>query len=149
MSFFVPGIVLEQRKEPMLSRDMVMMKPDSLRTFQNPFEEILPQELRPEEITEIARLADIIDESDGRSLYEKLTEADKRGVDAVIADAIDDEPYISSQLNIALHEPEKMAPRSDSARRPFMPTCRRFMSRFTATSSTSPSAFRKNSRASR
>ncbi len=109
MSFFVPGIVLEQRKEPMLSRDMVMMKPDSLRTFQNPFEEILPQELRPEEITEIARLADIIDESDGRSLYEELIEADKRGVDAVIADAIDDEPYISSQLNIALHEPEKIA----------------------------------------
>ncbi len=109
MSFFVPGIVLEQRKEPMLSRDIAMMRPDSLQIFRNPFEEILPRELRPEEIIEIARLADIIDESDGRSLYEELVEADKRGVEAVIADAIDDEPYISSQFNIALHEPEKIA----------------------------------------
>jgi len=109
MSYFIPGIVLEQRKEPMLSRDMAVMKPDAPRTFSNPFKEILPRELRPEEITELARLADIIDESDGRSLYEKLIEADKRGVEAVIADAIDDEPYISSQLNIALHEPEKIA----------------------------------------
>lgn len=48
---------------------------------------------------EIARLARIVDERDGLFLHEKLTKAHQMKVKVAVGDAIDDEPYVSSQLN--------------------------------------------------
>ena len=98
--FFTRGIILEQRKEPALRR--------KLRTFLNAnyanmlFESDLPcdgAELFGEEIIEIARLARIIDERDGMFLHEKLEKARQMEAKVLVGDAIDDEPYVSSQLN--------------------------------------------------
>ncbi len=110
MSIFSAGIILEQHKEPMLSRDMRLLdKGASIRLFENPYDGVDPHELRPKEIREIARLAGIIDETDGAPLCDKLESARERGVATVYCDAIDDEPYISSQLGIVLRRPEESA----------------------------------------
>lgn len=55
--------------------------------------------LSGEQIIEIARLARIVDERDGLFLHEKLTKAHQMKVKVAVGDAIDDEPYVSSQLN--------------------------------------------------
>lgn len=97
---FTRGIILEQRKEPALRR--------KLRTFLNAnyagmlFESDLPYDgaaLSGKQIIEIARLARIVDERDGLFLHEKLEKARRMNVKVVVGDAIDDEPYVSSQLN--------------------------------------------------
>ncbi len=97
---FTRGIILEQRKEPALRR--------KLRTFFNSnyanmlFESDLPcngADLFGEEIIEIARLAHIVDERDGMFLHEKLEKARQMEAQVLVGDAIDDEPYVSSQLN--------------------------------------------------
>ena len=97
---FTRGIILEQRKEPALRR--------KLRTFLNSnyagmlFESDFPYDgaaLSGEQIIEIARLARIVDERDGLFLHEKLTKAHQMKVKVAVGDAIDDEPYVSSQLN--------------------------------------------------
>ncbi|MBQ9993209.1 MAG: 4Fe-4S dicluster domain-containing protein [Clostridia bacterium] len=49
-------------------------------------------------VIQTARMACIIDEVDGVPLYYKLAEAAKAGIQLVIADCIDDTPYISSSL---------------------------------------------------
>ena len=67
MSIFSAGIILEQHKEPMLSRDMRLLdKGASIELFDNPYDGVEPSELRPEEIRAIARLAGITDETDGK-----------------------------------------------------------------------------------
>lgn len=97
---FTRGIILEQRKEPALRR--------KLRTFLNAnyagmlFESDLPYDgaaLSGKQIIEIARLARIVDERDGLFLHEKLEKAQRMNIRVVVGDAIDDEPYVSSQLN--------------------------------------------------
>lgn len=95
---FTRGIILEQRKEPALRR--------KLRTFLNAnyagmlFESDLPYDgaaLSGKQIIEIARLARIVDERDGLFLHEKLEKAQRMNIRVVVGDAIDDEPYVSSQ----------------------------------------------------
>ena len=109
MSIFNPGIILEQHKEPMLSRETRVYGGEGpARLFENPCDGVEPRELRPQEIRELARLAEIIDETDGRPLADKLEGARARNVNTVICDAIDDEPYISSQLNLVLRRPEEI-----------------------------------------
>ena len=104
------GIILEQRKEPALRR--------KLRPFLNAnyagmlFESDLPADrklLSDKDIISLAEMAHIIDERDGEFLYKKLKKAKKAGVDILVGDAIDDEPYVSSQMNPLLFMPTEAA----------------------------------------
>ncbi len=108
MSFFVKGIFLEQKKEPMLTRSTLVMHQE-FEYFDCDFIETPVEELSKEQIIEIARLAEIVDESDGKMLWEKLKKADLGEEGTLVIDAIDDEPYISSQMSIGIHQPEKLS----------------------------------------
>lgn len=99
MAIFSKGIVLAQHKEPAFSRPLLR--------FVNPQTESLLIERKPtadlssltaEELIEIAKAAQIVDERDGKLLHRKLARSKGKAV-AVIADAIDDEPYVSSKIN--------------------------------------------------
>ncbi|MBQ2755180.1 MAG: 4Fe-4S dicluster domain-containing protein [Oscillospiraceae bacterium] len=108
MALFSKGIVLEQRKEPALSREIVQLineeKPELL--FIPPEVEGTPD---LEQLITIAERAMIVDERDGRPLAEKLYAASQKQLFAVVADAVDDEPYVSSQLGVVLHHGESVA----------------------------------------
>lgn len=108
MSFFVKGILLEQKKEPMLTRSILVMRQE-YEYFDCDFPDTPVDELSREQIIELARLAEIIDESDGKPLWEKLEKANLGEGGTLIVDAIDDEPYISSQMSIGIHQQEKLA----------------------------------------
>lgn len=99
MAIFSKGTVLAQHKEPAFSRNIVR--------FVSPKADALPKSVisdRPvdaltaDELIAIARSAGIVDERDGRPLFRKLERA-REGTIAVVADAIDDEPYVSSQIS--------------------------------------------------
>ena len=94
------GVMLEQMKEPALSRTVKQMVP--VEPAENPRD---VNALSPEEILQTAEDADIVDETDGRPLAEKLREAMGSGA-MLLIDAIDDEPYVSSQMGpmLALRE---------------------------------------------
>lgn len=104
------GILLEQNKEPGLSREI-----RRLPGLEVPVQKTempvspTPELLAPYEIISIAREAKIIDESDGRRLWKKLASAARDGISGIVVDAIDDEPYISSQLGPALQFPEHLS----------------------------------------
>ncbi len=93
------GVILEQHKEPALSRNIIQF-------LNNTAPEKDIQRLSPERIEQvsadkiiaIAQEAGIIDERDGRPLYKKLYKAARRQVQMLVVDAMDDQPYISSQL---------------------------------------------------
>jgi len=108
MALFSKGIVLEQHKEPALSREIVQLidADSSFLTFTQPEYEGEPT---LEQLITIAERAVIIDERDGRPLAEKLFAASKKQLYAVVADAVDDEPYVSSQLGVVLHYGEGVA----------------------------------------
>ena len=108
MSFFVKGILLEQKKEPMLTRSTLVMRQE-FEYFDCDFQDVPIDELSAEQITELARLAGIVDESDGKMLWEKLEKASLGEDGTLIIDAVDDEPYISSQMSVGIHQPEKLA----------------------------------------
>ena len=86
------GVMLEQMKEPALSRTVKQMEP--AEPCENPRD---IDALSPEEILRAAEEADIVDETDGRPLAEKLREAMGSST-MLLIDAIDDEPYVSSQM---------------------------------------------------
>ena len=86
------GVMLEQMKEPALSRTVKQMEP--AEPCENPRD---IDALSPEEILRAAEEADIVDETDGRPLAEKLQETMGSGT-MLFIDAIDDEPYVSSQM---------------------------------------------------
>jgi len=95
-SLFSKGIILAQHKEPALSRPIVR--------FVNPSADSLEIEVKKiavsseqEAIIEIARLANIVDERNGKPLHKALSKA-VHSAEIVIADAVDDEPYVSSRL---------------------------------------------------
>ncbi|MBQ9109460.1 MAG: SLBB domain-containing protein [Oscillospiraceae bacterium] len=104
------GVYLQQFKEPALSREIRQF-------FNTSASEALvgspvtksPEELTPLEVIDIARQAGIVDERDGRPLYKKLEKARERGVKTVVVDALDDEPYVSSQLGVLLHLREEVS----------------------------------------
>ena len=108
MSLFVKGIFLEQKKEPMLTRSTLVMRQE-FEYFDCDFPETAIDELSKEQIIELARLAEIVDKSDGKMLWEKLEKSNLGEGGTLIADAVDDEPYISSQMSICIHQPEKLA----------------------------------------
>ena len=90
------GVMLEQMKEPALSRTIKQMEhtPEPIEG-RKPVSSL--EEITPEEIIETARLAGIIDETDGEHLADKLCRFAGKAP-AVLVDAIDDEPYVSSQM---------------------------------------------------
>jgi len=107
MPIFRKGIILTQHKEPALSKPIVR--------FVNPQSDNIELEItklaagsEQQAIIEMARLAEIVDERDGRPLYKMLEKALGR-TDIVIADAVDDEPYISSRLGPLLAFKEEVA----------------------------------------
>ncbi|MCL2069279.1 MAG: hypothetical protein FWH00_05190, partial [Oscillospiraceae bacterium] len=98
MPMFSKGIVLAQHKEPALSRKLIQFVNPHVERFRLKREPVrgifLPDAL---EVIEIAREAGIIDDRTGRPLYEYLARC--RGeASAIVVDAIDDEPYVSSRL---------------------------------------------------
>lgn len=108
MSFFVKGILLEQKKEPMLTRSTLVMRQE-FEYFDCDFPDTPIEELSAKQIIELCRLAEIVDECDGKMLWEKLEKANLGEGGTLIIDAIDDEPYISSQMSIGIHQPEKLS----------------------------------------
>jgi electron transport complex protein RnfC len=104
------GIVLEQNKEPALSRGIrVYPKEDAdFQRMETP-PVSTPSLMAPHEIIRLAWAAQIVDETDGRRLYKKLAAAEKEAVSEIAVDALDDEPYISSQIGPALWLPDQLA----------------------------------------
>ena len=115
MSLFTKGILLEQHKEPMLTRNILIAKQE-YRYFESDCPDTPVEELSPEQIIGIARLAGIVDESDGRLLADKLEKASAETVGTFVIDAIDDEPYVSSQMCMLLHQPEQLTEGIDLCR---------------------------------
>lgn len=117
-SFSYKGILLEQNKEPGLSRPIrrlpgIEIKEVLIETAVS----ATPELLAPYEIISIAKEADIVDETDGSKLWKKLASAAKNGISGIVVDALDDEPYISSQLGPTLHMGEQLAEGVALARR--------------------------------
>ncbi len=92
------GVILEQRKEPALSRDLqqfISSQPPSVSA----------EPLKEGEVVTLDRLirlseeANIIDEQDGKPLAKILRKWTEKPCKLIIGDAIDDEPYVSSQTN--------------------------------------------------
>ena len=59
--------------------------------------------LTAEQLIGLAREAGIVDEYDGQPLFEKLRELLRNKVNLVVANALDDEPYVSSGISTVLH----------------------------------------------
>lgn len=119
MRFFsYKGILLEQNKEPGLSRPIRRLPGIDIDEvlIETPVSQT-PELLAPYEIISIAKEANIVDESDGGKLWKKLASAAKNGISGIVVDALDDEPYISSQLGPALHLGEQLAEGVALARR--------------------------------
>lgn len=98
------GILLEQHKDPILSQELVrFIAPEGVRHIRDlePWEDI--SEIDAEAIIQVARLARIVDERDGVPLFRKLRRCMGRKP-TVLVDALDEEPYISSQLGPMLHK---------------------------------------------
>lgn len=98
------GILLEQEKEPALSKPFLpFYSSATLQStgFSHGYDFTKP--LTKAQLCRIARLANIIDERDGKPLAEKIETCPKQKISVVCADAIDDEPYVSSQINPLLH----------------------------------------------
>jgi len=107
MPIFGTGTVLEQYKEPALSRPIVR--------FVNPVSDNKLIELKKltatseqQAVIEVARIAEIVDERNGHPLHEILEKALYR-TDMVVADALDDEPYVSSKMGPLLAFREEVA----------------------------------------
>ncbi len=109
LGHFSRGIVLEQHKEPALSGTIVefLNSSGAKQYFTSELEREL-HKLTPTDILDLARMSEIIDETDGKSLYQKLLEAQGRHYTIVVADAVDDEPYVSSQMCMVLHKPQEL-----------------------------------------
>ncbi len=102
------GILLEQNKEPVLSRGIKVL--DSLPPVETNFldSRVEPDQMSPRRLVIAARQAQIVDETDGTQLWKKLENAIEEPFRAIAVDALDDEPYISSQLCIALWMPGEL-----------------------------------------
>lgn len=92
------GVILEQKKEPALSRDLQQF-------FSSQPTSVTAEALKEGETVTLERLirlseeANIIDEQDGKPLAKILRKWLTKPCNRIVADAIDDEPYVSSQTN--------------------------------------------------
>ena len=106
MSMFSQGILLSQHKDPALSGGIIpFLGLNEHRLAHSGFGAI--SEIEPEEILEIAKNAEIVDEADGKEIWRKMQRA-VGSASIVIADAVDDEPYVSSKMAPALFLGEEM-----------------------------------------
>lgn len=97
------GILLEQEKEPALSKPFLpFFSSSTLQSQPFVYKRDDSKPLSKAQLTEICRLAHIVDERDGKPLADKLEKCPHK-VSVLCADAIDDEPYVSSQINPLLH----------------------------------------------
>lgn len=97
------GIILEQKKEPALSRDLQpFVSSQCLTTAVEPLEN--EDTVTLDQLIRLCSDASIIDERDGQPLGEKLKRWRVKPPQSIVADAIDDEPYVSSQINPMLKE---------------------------------------------
>jgi len=89
---------IERRDHPMMGSVLcaVIAVRDSLPALESKGHN--PSGMTPMGIVQTARLACIIDEVDGLPLYYKLMKGMKEDAQLIIADALDDTPYISSAL---------------------------------------------------
>lgn len=93
------GVILEQHKEPALSRNIIQFLNNT--SPENELPRLSPkrmENLSADKVISMAQEAGIIDERDGLPLYKKLFRAAKEKVQIIVVDAMDDQPYISSQL---------------------------------------------------
>ena len=97
------GVRMEQHKEPALSAKMELL---TLKPGYGVMEGFAPVEsldaIEPYEIIRRAKAARIIDERDGLPLFKKLRTCLAKTV-SIRVDAVDDEPYISSQMAPLVH----------------------------------------------
>jgi len=105
---FSRGIILEQHKEPALSREIKNFAAGSAQYISGSFP-VNIDEISAEEIAGIARDAGIIDERDGKALHLKLARRSNKNATAIVVDAIDDEPFVSSQLSPMLKYRSELA----------------------------------------
>ncbi|MEG0752322.1 MAG: SLBB domain-containing protein [Angelakisella sp.] len=103
------GVRMEQHKEPALSRPLELLtcKPGYSVIEGAPLLESIDQ-IEPYEIIRRAKQARIIDERDGLPLFKKLRACVAKNV-TIRVDAVDDEPYITSQLAPLIHMREELA----------------------------------------
>ncbi len=107
---FSKGIILEQHKEPALSSDIVeFLNPSVAKSYFESEISFDKNALSADDIIKLAELADITDESDGKKLYKKLSAAkNAKELTMLVADAVDDEPYISSQMCMMFKKPDEL-----------------------------------------
>ena len=87
ISFESKGIVLEQNKEPALSRSVQTVQGLNLKIDKTvKSQSKTPELLAPHEIVAIAKEAGIIDESDGRRLWKKLSQATRESVSGIVVE---------------------------------------------------------------
>lgn len=97
---FLQRHLLEQEKEPAISKPFLPFY--SATTLQAPTFEHgcdLSRPLSWQQLADIARRANIIDEHDGKPLADKIEQSARQKITTICIDAIDDEPYVSSQIN--------------------------------------------------
>lgn len=98
--FSKQGILLEQNKEPALSREVhVMIQPQEELFLHGTFPLDFTK-MTAERIIELVTLSEIYDDSDDVLLAKKLS---SKNVSAIVIDAINDEPYVSNRLCPTLH----------------------------------------------
>lgn len=74
--------------------------------FSNKQEPLAVEHFEPEELLQIAEWAAIVDETDGKFLSEKLEIIYEGGYDAIVCDAIDEQPYVSSNISTLMQKSE-------------------------------------------
>ncbi len=99
-SWGTKGIVLDQKKEPALSRDLqqfVSALPTAAASSAEPLKDGETADLN--RLIRLCKEANIIDEREGTPLAELLKPWLQKPCKKLVGDAIDDEPYVSSQIN--------------------------------------------------
>lgn len=105
MPMFSKGIILTQHKEPALSAPILRFVTPATDKLGITNTRVAAGS-EGEAIMEVCRLAKIADERDGRTLSGKLRAAAGKAV-CVVADAVDDEPFVSSRLGPLLAYPQQ------------------------------------------
>ena len=108
MGIFSKGVILQQNKEPALSRpvqEFFNAGGNRVSIGLPPVEDL--QQVTGDRLLKLARDAKITDENDGRLLYDKLLQMRLQKATMVVMDAVDDEPYVSSQMACLLHKTEQ------------------------------------------
>lgn len=102
-SFFRKGLLMEQHKEPALSREMrFLLNGEQGTSVVNSVRRENIEDIASQDIILAAKLAHIVDENDGYLLYKKLRHGENSRM-TILVDAVDDEPYVSSQMGPLLH----------------------------------------------